>query len=148
MAELKAAVDRLAATPGIDAKRLVLVGHDFGAMFGVLMAAEEPRLRWYVLMAGVPTMSEWYLLGKKSPAPDYATRLSALDPAAALTKAKPQDVLFQFASKDRYVPEARARLFADGVKTKTVKIYDADHDLAVEAAFQDRLAWLKEKLAR
>jgi hypothetical protein len=42
--ELRRALDVLAAQPRVDRKRMALVGHDFGAMYGILAAASEKRV--------------------------------------------------------------------------------------------------------
>jgi hypothetical protein len=118
-------------------------------MFGTLLAAQDRRPRWYVLMAGVPTLTEWYLLGKTSPSLVYERRMAAYAPSLAMTRAHPDAVLFQFADHDRYVTPARADAFMAPLQTaKTVKVYAADHALAVEPAYADRLAWLKQKLGK
>lgn len=147
VAELEKALDLLQAQPGVDRRRIAYVGHDFGAMFGTLLAARDSRPRWYVLMAGVPTMTEWYLLGKTSPGPAYERRLAAYAPALAMPGLRAEAVLFQFADHDKYVTAERAEAFMAGVKApRTVKRYAADHALAVEAAYADRVAWLKARL--
>ena len=43
--ELRRALDVLFSQPGVDPERLALVGHDFGAMYGVLAGAADPRIR-------------------------------------------------------------------------------------------------------
>jgi len=146
--DLRRALDVLQAQPGVDATRLGVVAHDFGAMYASLLAGVDPRPKALVLMAAVPTMSEWYLLGKKAPAPDYAARLNgALDIAGSLSASKAKAYLFQFATKDKYVPAARAQvLFDAGPLPKGEFLYGVDHDLATPAADADRRAWLIEQL--
>ena len=41
--ELRQALDLLLEQPGVDARRLAYVGHDFGAMYGVLMGQADRR---------------------------------------------------------------------------------------------------------
>jgi hypothetical protein len=52
--ELRQALDLLLAQPGVDANRVAYVGHDFGAMYGVVLGSVDPRATCYVLMAGTP----------------------------------------------------------------------------------------------
>ena len=47
------------AHPQIDEARLAYVAHDFGAMYGAVLAGVDPRPQWYVLMAGTPVFSDW-----------------------------------------------------------------------------------------
>ncbi len=148
--DMRRALDLLEAQPGVDKSRIALVAHDFGAMFGALMLSADTRPRAFVGMAAVPTFSEWYLLGKKSPAEDYATLLdTTLDITGALKAAKAKAYLLQFATKDHYVPAARAQMLVDATPLpKGVFYYETDHALAVEAARVDRLSWLQGQLFR
>jgi dienelactone hydrolase len=52
--DLRRAFDLLAARADVDPKRLGYVGHSFGAQWGAILSAVEPRLKAAVLMAGVP----------------------------------------------------------------------------------------------
>ncbi len=150
IAELRAALDALQALKGVDRTRIAYVGHDFGAMFGALLAGEDARPKVYVLMAGVPTMSEWYLLGKKHPDRDaYVAALDRLDITGSLARSKARAILFQFAAHDHYITAERAAAFAATAPLpRGVFTYDADHSLAVPQAAADRRAWLIENLAR
>src|SRR3982751_4326320 len=42
--DVRRAIDALMAQPGIDKSRVAVVGHDFGAMWGALAVAEDPRV--------------------------------------------------------------------------------------------------------
>lgn len=147
--ELRRALDVLAVQPGVDPKRIAYVGHDFGAMYGAVLAGIDDRVRAWALQAGTTSFSHWYLLGEKL---DAAARqrvidtLAPLDPVAYIGKAAPSPVLFQFARNDRYVPEARARQFFEAAgEPKTILWYDAGHGLN-EQAVKDRQAWLRKTL--
>ena len=69
VAQLRGALDALVARANVDPAKMAFVGHDFGAMYGAVLAGFDHRPRYYVFIAGVPTFSEWYLLGAK-PADD------------------------------------------------------------------------------
>ncbi len=151
--DMRRALDLLLAQKDIDATHIAYVGHDFGAMFGALLASEDARPTKWVLMAAVPTMVEWYRLGKKKQAlPDlagYSAAIAKYDIMAGLSGLKGKAALFQFATKDGYVPEAKALTFIGGMPgPKTAIFYDADHDLEVPGAIADRRAWLAKQLAR
>ena len=144
-ADLSSALDLLLAQPRADKRRVAVVAHDFGAMLAVLMAAEDPRPRAYVLIAGNSDLAEWYTYGKPVPA-GYAKALG-IDVTGALQASKPKAVLFQFAHHDRYIPSDRAAAFAASSPVPpTVLTYEADHSLAVPQAFADRQAWLAKQL--
>ena len=148
LAGLSAALDLLERQKGIDPHRIAYVGHDFGAMFGALLAGDDPRPSYIVLMAGVPTLSEWYLLGKTHSQKDaYVRALDALDITASLGRSKAKAFLFQFAAHDHYIAADRATAFAAASPLpRAVMTYDADHSLAVPQAAGDRRAWLLEHL--
>src|SRR5512140_3795410 len=79
--DLRRALDVLVAQPGVDAARIGYVGHDFGAMYGILMGAADPRPKAFVLMAGTTHFSDWFLLG--APPKDtaaYLRQIAELDP--------------------------------------------------------------------
>ena len=52
VAQLRGALDALAARNDIDVANLAVVGHDFGAMYAALLAGLDDRPRYYVLVAG------------------------------------------------------------------------------------------------
>ena len=148
LAELRRGLDILALQPSVDPARIAYVGHDFGAMFGALLAGVDSRPRVFVLMAGVPTMSQWYLLGKTHPQREaYVAALDALDIKKSLGASHAKGFLFQFASKDHYVkPQDAAAFFEAAPLPRGLFTYDADHDLDTPQAHADRLAWLVEQL--
>ena len=59
--EVRRALDVLLAQPSIDPRRVAIVGHDFGAMYGALAAAADRRVTHLVYMAGNGSMGEWFL---------------------------------------------------------------------------------------
>jgi hypothetical protein len=57
VAQLRGALDALVARSSVDAKRVAFVGHDFGAMYGAVLAGFDHRPHYYVFIAGVPTFA-------------------------------------------------------------------------------------------
>jgi dienelactone hydrolase len=144
--QLDLALVALQTAPNIDARRIAYVGHDFGSMMGALIAGTDRRPSWYVLMAGVPTLSQWYLLTKPKPDGYAATLDHAFDLRGSLIQSKAKGFLFQFADHDEFVSAADRAAFAGAAHGATVIVYDSDHALAVPKATADRDAWLEEKL--
>ncbi|MBV8638178.1 MAG: hypothetical protein JO322_08835 [Candidatus Eremiobacteraeota bacterium] len=146
--DLRRSLDALLTLPNVDANRIAYVGHDFGSMYGAVLAGIDGRPQWYVLMAGTTSFSEWYLLGQKPPdVQGYIAQMAPLDPGNYLARSKARAFLFQFSSRDRYVtPDRELAFFEAAPLPRTMAIYDVDHSLATPAAAQDRLAWLAEKL--
>jgi dienelactone hydrolase len=146
---LRRALDVLLAQPDVDPARIAYVGHDFGAMYGALVAGVDARPSRYVFMTPTVTFWEWYLLGMR-PADKYAyiEQMRALDPVNYLAHATMRATLLQFATRDDYVPQAAADEFIAAVpnRDKTVKRYATDHALDSDATRNDRRKWLESRL--
>ncbi len=96
-----------AASPTWTPRGWRLVGHDFGAMTGMLAGAADGRPRSYVLLALTPRVRALDVLRLKSKRPTdeaaYRQQLALLDPIDALP-ALEGPTLIQLAEKDFYVP--------------------------------------------
>ena len=148
--ELRHAIDVLLQQPRIDRARVGYVGHDFGAMYGALAVAADPRITHFVYMAGTRSFSDWFLFTPKREGADrdaFIAKLAPLDPIASLPKISPRPILMQFGGKDRFVSAEAAKAQAEAVTgPKTLKVYPmAEHELTSEAR-TDRMAWLIEML--
>ncbi len=148
--ELRRAFDVLLAQPGVDAKRAAYVGHDFGAMFGAVMAGVDRRPAAYALQAGTTSFTNWYLFGPpmKEPArSEFIRALSVLDGPANLAKAPPTAPVFlQFATHDRFVTRDQADELYRAVKgPREIAFYEAEHELN-DWARRDRIEWLRKVL--
>jgi len=146
---LRHALDVLAAQPDVDASRLAYVGHDFGAMYGALLAGVDTRPKYYVFMTPTIDFWDWYLLGKAPADPSaYLDQMSSFDLPRWLPHATMAATLLQFAKRDEYVAASTAASFRNIVpnRDRTLKSYDADHSLVDSAASADRLAWLAAHL--
>ena len=143
------ALDVLLLQANIDPTRVALVGHDFGAMWGVLAAASDRRVTHVVYAAGTASFTDWYLYTPKREGADrdaFVARLAPLDPIKHLPEIAPRPLLLQFGSRDEHVKNEAALAQAEAAKEpKTVKVYpDAGHELTYQARL-DRLAWLKQQ---
>jgi dienelactone hydrolase len=149
LAELRRAMDVLFSIPGVDRKRVAFVGHDFGAMFGALMAGVDRRAKAYALQAGTSRFGNWYLYGPKMPEParsEFLRALAPLDPVTHIGKAAPAAVLLQFATRDFHVPHQAAEEFWQAAsQPKSIVFYDAGHGMN-ETAKRDRIDWLVQVL--
>lgn len=147
-AKVKSALDFLLASPHVDAARIAFVGHDFGAMTGALLAAEERRVQVWAFQAATSRWFDWYRFGRKleGEAREKAAADTAdLDPIVAVAKAK-GSFLFQFGTKDEYVPrEVGEAFFKAAPEPKEVRWYEAGHGLDARAV-AERLAWLRKSL--
>jgi dienelactone hydrolase len=147
--ELRRALDVLLSRSTVDPKRVAYVGHDFGAMYGAVLAGVDRRVHAWALEAGTTSFSSWFLLGAKLQGPErqaVVDKLAPLDPVLYIAHAAPSPILFQFGRKDSYVPEPRAQDFiAAAREPKSVLFYDAGHGLNQQAVL-DRQAWLRKTL--
>lgn len=147
--ELRQAFDLLLAEPGTDPQRVAYVGHDFGAMYGILLGATDPRATCYVLMAGTPRFPDWYLYYPRIADPQRETFIAALapyDPITHVSQLASAALLFQFGTADPHVPVPRAQEFFDAARDpKQIAWYEAGHALN-DAARAERLDWLAMQL--
>ncbi len=146
--DLRRALDVLMSLPRIDPARIAYVGHDFGAMYGTLAVAADTRVKAFVFMAGTQSFSDWFLYGPKPPEDvkrKFIAELAPLDPIKYLPKLK-MPILLQFANDDEHVSQARAEALAAAAnEPKTVRTYEAQHELN-DAATRERIAWLQKQL--
>lgn len=147
--ELRMAIDILLQEPGIDASRFAYVGHDFGAMYGVLAGAADQRPSAYVLMAGTPRFPDWFLYYPKLGGAETKTfkqQFEPINPITLVPRLAPAPVLFQFAVRDVHVPTKRAESFFEAAADpKEILWYEAGHGLN-QNAVQDRMDWLRTEL--
>jgi hypothetical protein len=124
------------------------VGHDYGAMFGILLVADQ-RSETYVLMAPDATFSNWFIkyFVRGASKLEMDRTFAAVEPVNNVGDAAPASVFLQFAESDRYVPYYVAdKLTAAASDPKRVESYPSDHELDHDAARRDRLAWLRAEL--
>jgi pimeloyl-ACP methyl ester carboxylesterase len=145
----RAALDVLTGRPDVEAGRIGLVGHDFGAMHGTILAAEDARIAAAVLIAATPRWGDWFLpfwpiAGDRF---DYLRALDPLDPISRVGELSPRPVCFQFARGDFFIASMTGLEFhAAAGDPKELRAYEADHGVRVPEARDDRLAFLAEHL--
>ncbi|HEV2006187.1 MAG TPA: alpha/beta fold hydrolase [Candidatus Limnocylindrales bacterium] len=127
---------------------LAIVGHDFGAMHGTLLAAREPRVKALVVVAAPPRWADWFLpfwpiVGDPI---DYRRLLAPLDPTTALPKTR-AELLFQFSARDFYLSLANGRELARAAaRDVTFESYQADHAMRSSRARAARATFLRRTL--
>lgn len=146
---LRRALDVLTQRPDVDRKRIAYVGHDFGATYGAMLLGVDSRVRYVVLMAGTPILSDWFLLGAKIEGEErqaFIQKMAPLDPTNFIGKAKSVPLLLQFATNDKFIAKDKAELFANSAaEPKEFRWYEAEHGLNLQAA-TERMVWLETKL--
>jgi dienelactone hydrolase len=149
--DARRALEILIHEPGVDVHRLAYVGHDYGAMFGAIIAGLETRVKAYVLITATGNFSDWSLkywpvtaaAGEQA----YREALDSVDPVHFVSRSAPAALFFQFSNADIYISRETAVSFSNAAsEPKSIRWYDAAHDLNVPAAKADRHAWLVQQL--
>ena len=144
---LGAALDALAA--GLPkAAPLALVGHDFGAMHGLLLAVRRPAFKAAVLIAATPRWGDWFLRFWKVDVDrfDYLRRLAPLDPIESVRSLK-ATTLWQFSDRDFFIaPMSAVELARAAPGDPVIEWYRADHAMRSARARAARAAFLRREL--
>jgi dienelactone hydrolase len=149
VARHRAAVDHLAVREDVDAARIGLVGHDFGGMHGVALAAEDGRIAASTVIAATPRWGDWFLPfwqieGDRF---DYLRALSDLDPVSRIGELAPRPLLLQFARNDFFIAAMNGlELHRAAGEPKEMRAYDADHGVRDPQARADRRKFLVTSL--
>jgi dienelactone hydrolase len=146
--ELRRAVDLLLSQPNVDKTRIGFVGHDYGAMYGMLMAGVDQRVNTFVFIAATQSLNDWAFLGPQPKSkPAYLKQNSNLELTDYLRQITKASKLFQFGKGDFYVSQADgAVLFAAATEPKQRKLYEASHKMESNEIAKDRNEWLVKQL--
>jgi dienelactone hydrolase len=144
-------LDLLLRQPGVDSQRIGYVGHDYGAMFGSIIAGLDSCVKTYVFVAGMGNFGDWSLkywpATAKGGEKPYREALDAVDPIHFVPDAAPASVLFQFSAHDKYITKDVAEAFSSAAShPKTIRWYDAQHDMGTVDVAKDRQDWLIQHL--
>jgi cephalosporin-C deacetylase-like acetyl esterase len=146
--ELRRALDLLLSQSNVDKTRIGYVGHDYGAMYGMLMAGVDQRINTFVFIAATQSLNDWAFLGPqpKSKAA-YLKQNSSLELTDSLRQLKNASKFLQFGKTDAYVSPADASvLFAAANEPKQRKVYEASHKMELKEIAKDRDEWLVKEL--
>jgi dienelactone hydrolase len=146
--DLRRGVDLLTSRTEVDAKRIGFVGLSLGAHMGGILSGVEKRIKAFVLMGGLATITERLRRNNKDGKLDHDIEvLSPVDPIHYVSHAKPSALFFQFARRDRFITEQQAIEYQQaGSEPKLVKWYDTGHELNDLEALRDRAEWLRKEI--
>ncbi len=145
---LRRAMDLLASQPAVDRKRLGFVGHDYGAIYGMLFGGVDHRARARIYVAAPSSLSEWAFFGRQPKSKvEYLRQNAVLEPTDYLRHAGDVSTLFQFGARDPYVAHSGTfTLLAAAPAPKERRFYEADHSVDAPEALRDRADWLQHQL--
>ncbi|MHC4949133.1 MAG: alpha/beta hydrolase family protein [Planctomycetota bacterium] len=131
--DVRAAVDFLAATPGIDAARIGLVGHSEGGLIAPMVAAESDDIAFIVLLAGpgVPGDELLRVQGEK-----IMRAGGAADAAVEEVRAR-QELVFRLVREEASAEEIRAAM--EPVVEAQLAALAVDDPAAIEDALAEQL---------
>ena len=149
---LRRGLDLLLAQRGVDRSRVGLVGHDYGAMYGAIVAGVDGRAKTHVLIAATASLLDWAFFYDKKPVSMDAYRreheaLSLCDHlATAGAIVVPLPVRGE--GRLRHAGRRRTALFAAPTGVKQMIVYGgAGHEMTAPAGIKaDRTAWLVREL--
>jgi hypothetical protein len=127
---------------------LALVGHDFGAMHGLVLAARRPAFAAAVIIAATPRWGDWFLRFWKvrGDRHDYLRRLAPYDPVTCARKLK-APTLWQFSERDYFIaPMSAVELARASSDDPAIEWYKVDHAMRSAKARAARAAFLHREL--
>ena len=134
---------------GVDPGRTAVVGHDYGAMYGSILAQREPRIRAEVFMAGDATWANWFdtywLDLPEDQKAAYRALFAGLDPVDNVSRLG-SHVLFQWGDRDPFIPAETRAAFAAVDPSATATLYRPSDHFLTQAAKDDRFAFLAAQL--
>ncbi len=157
--EMRRAIDLLLTRTDVDPNRIGYVGHSFGAQWGAILAAVDPRIKAAGLMAGVADEADMLQrsnnlqiaeLRAGLPKGQLGTYLKAIEDLNAINYVRFARIplLLQFANFEQYFDRQSMEHYATAApEPKTVLYYDSAHDLNDPQASKDRIDWLAKHLA-
>jgi cephalosporin-C deacetylase-like acetyl esterase len=149
--QLRRGLDLLDARHDVTRTRVAVIGHDYGAMYGTLIAAvDRDRVHANVIMAADASWANWFVeFFLDLPADEvgpYTATLASLDPDIFIRHA-PNRVLLQYATQDFFIPLTVAYAMHHAAPPNAVfRTYVADHSLDVPTARTDRDTFLTDAL--
>ena len=149
LAAVRRAYETLLAQSTVNPHRTAVVGHDYGGMYGAILAQTDTRVRAAVFMAIDATWANWFdtfWLGL----PDdqkaaYRAVFAGLDPVDNVSRLG-SHVFLQWGDRDPFItPDVRDAFAAANPAARAILYTRADHFLT-QTAKDDRVAWLNAEL--
>jgi dienelactone hydrolase len=155
--DLRCAVNILTTRKDVDPKRIGYVGHSLGATWGGPLAAVEKRIKIFVLMGGLPSLTNYdddsfYAEVQRASTPKeefqkYAIVIEPYNPEHFVANTGPGKIYFQWATHDMYISRHSADEYYKAVGgPKEQHWYFTSHEFNDAQSRYDRRAWLTKEL--
>jgi dienelactone hydrolase len=155
--DLRRAVDLLVAREDVDPKRIGYVGHSLGATWGGPLAGAEKRIKVFVLMGGLPSLTSYdddssYAEVRRASTPrdefkKYAAVIEPYNPEHFLSNTAPAKIYFQWAKHDMFISKHSADEYYGAVGgPKEQRWYFTSHEFNDALSCDDRRDWLSKEL--
>jgi dienelactone hydrolase len=155
--DLRRAVDVLVARKDVDPKRVGYVGHSLGATWGGPLAAVEKRIKMFVLMGGLPSLTSYddnsfYAEVQRASTPrnefqKYVALIEPYNPEHFVANTGPAKIYFQWAKHDMYISKHSADEYYQAVGgPKEQHWYFTSHEFNDARSLYDRREWLTKEL--
>lgn len=155
--DLRRGVDLLWNRPDVDRTRIAYVGHSLGATWGGVLAGIDHRPKAFVLMGGLPTLTDFSGDDAYSKAirNNYSPQVIAnrnvlirqIDPELYIGLAT-APIFFQFGRFDSFItPVSGNRYFNAAKEPKRIAWYETSHDFNDDQSRHDREQFIAEQLA-
>lgn len=155
--DIRRGVDLLRSRPEVDTSRIGYVGHSLGATWGGLVAGVDHRVKAFVLMGGLPTLTDYDFPDpmirqqalSRAPADRQANErvMTPINPVRFVGHSSPAALFFQWATFDRYIARRAAKEYFDAAGTpKSQQWYVSSHEFNDPRARVDRDEFLATHL--
>jgi len=146
---IRVTYEKLLAQPGVDPTRTAVVGHDYGAMYGSLLAASEPNIRAEVYMSGDATWSNWFFNYFVDLPPAalsaYNALFKGLDPVDNVARLR-SHLYLQWGDADPFIAQDVRDAFSAANPQAKVSVYQGVDHFLDQSAKDDRIPWLLGQL--
>jgi dienelactone hydrolase len=155
--DLRRAVDVLVGRGDVDPKRIAYVGHSLGATWGGPLAAVEKRIKMFVLMGGLPSLTNYdddsfYAEVQRASTPrsefqKYVAVIEPYNPEHFVANTGPARIYFQWAKHDMFISKHSADEYYNAVGgPKEQHWYFTSHEFNDSESCRDRREWLTKGL--
>jgi cephalosporin-C deacetylase-like acetyl esterase len=157
------AVDLLLSRPDVHPQQIAYIGHSFGATWGGALAGVEHRIKTFILIGGLSSVTDFTPTGVSSfdnmaaviqkyftpsEIENYRKVIEPICPINFVGRSAPSSILMQFGLFDSWIsPKAAETYFKAAGEPKSTKWYAVSHEFLSIEAMYDRALWLRQEIS-